>query len=108
MNRGKRGPGYVGFSSFSEKRGQALIIVLAILSVLLALGLAFFATSRLEMRIATNVENSVRSDLITNGGLAMAMAFLNHDLAVHATYTSLDHAWRSYFNGAWVFGKPWM
>ncbi len=27
---------------------------------------------------------------------------------VHAMYTSMDHAWRSYFNGAWAAGKPAM
>lgn len=103
----KRRPVALRFSPLSEKRGQALIIVLALISVLLALGLAFFAMSRLELRVATNVENTVRADLIAEGAVAMAMAFLNHDLAIHGTYTSLDHAWRSYFSGAWIYGKPW-
>ena len=55
-----------------------------------------------------NTANSVRAEIMADGAFAVAIAFLNHDLAAHPTYTSLDHAWRTYFNGAWAVGKPWM
>lgn len=91
-----------------QTRGAALIVALAILVVLLALAITFFTTSRLEVQVATNVEEQLRTELLANGGLAIAIAFLQHDLIQHPTYTSLDHAWRSYFSGAWAAGKPWM
>ena len=91
-----------------HQRGAALIVALAILVVLLALGITFLTTSRLELQVATNVEESLRTELLANGGLAIAIAFLQHDLLMHPTYTSLDHAWKSYFSGSWAAGKPWM
>ncbi|MBI5091242.1 MAG: hypothetical protein HZB26_02230 [Candidatus Hydrogenedentes bacterium] len=89
------------------KRGAALVIAIAIMTVLLLIALLFFTLSRAELRTATNVTNTYRTDLIANGALAMAMATLNHDLAIHATYTSTDHEWKTRYNNGWAAGKQW-
>ncbi len=88
--------------------GAALVIVVAILAILFAIGLAFFAISGMQVKMATNAANATRAELLADGARAIAIAFLNQDLAAHTTYTSLDHAWRTYFNGAWAYDKPWM
>ncbi len=93
---------------FHETRGAALLIVLGILVILFAIALTFYTTARFELRSATNYRNSVQTDSITAAGLAYAIATLAHDRAIHAAYTSLDHAWRTYYNGTWMFGKPWV
>ncbi|MBI2432095.1 MAG: lamin tail domain-containing protein, partial [Candidatus Hydrogenedentes bacterium] len=88
-------------------RGAALIIVLAIMTILFAIGLTFYAVSRIELKTATNVTNSVRVDLLSDAAMAIAIAHLNQDFFNHPGATSTDHAWRSIFNGSWVAGKPW-
>lgn len=90
-----------------NRRGAALVMAVAILAIIIAIAVAFFSTSRVELNIATNVANTARADMISNAGLAMGMAFLNHDLLAHSTYTSLDFAAFSYFDGSWVAGKRW-
>jgi len=85
--------------------GAALVVAIAVLTVLLAIALTFFTVSRLEVKTSTNVENSVRADLLNDSAIAIAMSFLRHDALIHPTYTSLDHAWRTYFNGSWVQQK---
>ena len=90
-----------------SKRGAALVIAIAIMTVLLLIALTFFTISRAELKVSTNVTNSYRTDLIANGALAVAMATLNHDLAIHATYTSTDHEWKTRFNNGWAAGKQW-
>jgi len=75
--------------------------------ILLALALTFWAASRQEMRSATNVANGVRAELLEVGATAIAESFLQYDLMIHPSFTSLDHAWRSYFNGSWITGKDW-
>lgn len=77
------------------------------MTVLLAIGLTFFMLSRTQVKTATNVENTVRADLLDNAATTLAVSFLKHDALVHPTYTSLDHAWRTYFNGACFVGKEW-
>ena len=77
--------------------GAALVIVVAILAILFAIGLAFFAISGMQVKMATNAANATRAELLADGARAIAIAFLNQDLAAHTTYTSLDHAWRTYF-----------
>jgi hypothetical protein len=91
----------------SETRGAALIIAILILAILLVVVLTFFNASRYDVKIAQNVRNQTQADLLAEGGTAIAIAFLNHDLRAHSTYTSLDHAWKTYFNGAAFAGKPW-
>lgn len=89
------------------ERGAALIVAVAIMTILLAIALTFFTVSRVELKTSTNVENTVRADLLADAANAIAESFLNYDKIAHPTYTSLDHAWRTYFNGAWVVGKEW-
>jgi hypothetical protein len=89
------------------QRGAALIIVVAIMTILLAIALTFFSITRLEVQTATNVVNAVRSDLLNDAGNAIAMAQLNQDLFAHPAATSNDFAFRSLFNGTWAAGKRW-
>lgn len=91
-----------------EEKGAALIVAIGVLTILLAISITFFQISREQLRSATNVSNRVKADFLVDGAFATAIAFLNHDLRQHPNYTSLDHAWRTYFNGAWAAGKPWM
>jgi hypothetical protein len=90
-----------------EDSGAALLIAIGILTVLLVIALAFFQITREEMQSADNYSSSIHADMLADGAIAMATAFLQHDELVHPTYTSLDHAWRSYFNGTWAGGKRW-
>ena len=90
-----------------NSRGAALVVALAVLVILSVIALTFFTLSMQELKTATNLENQVRAELIANGGTALAVAFLNYDLMVHPTFTSLDHSWRTYFNGSWAAGKRW-
>ena len=88
-------------------RGAALLIVVFLLLILMLLALTFYAASRTELRMATNRRDAVQAQLTAEAGLAVGMAFLKHNLIVHPTVTSLDHAWSTYFNGSWYAGKPW-
>ncbi len=89
------------------RRGAALIIAIAIMTVLLAIGLTFFTVARVESVTAMNVVNTVRAEHLVDAGFAMAEYRLNRDLLDHPQATSLDHAWRSMFNGAAFAGKNW-
>ncbi|MBI2422502.1 MAG: hypothetical protein HYV27_06715 [Candidatus Hydrogenedentes bacterium] len=102
MTQTGNGPG-----GTAHNRGAALIMAVAILAVLLAIALAFFSSTKVEMNIATNTVNKVRVDLLSDATLALAMATLNQDLLRHPNATSTDHPWRSLYNGAWAAGKPW-
>ncbi|MBI4557329.1 MAG: hypothetical protein HY706_07080 [Candidatus Hydrogenedentes bacterium] len=92
--------------NFAE-RGAALIIAVLILTILLFVALSYVAMSQQDLRMATNIEHATQASLLTNAGTAIGISFLQHDLAVHPTVTSLDHAWKTYFNGAWAVAKPW-
>lgn len=89
------------------RRGAALIIVLAILTVLLAIGLSYFTVTRLESQIATNVVNTVRAEQLLDGAFSLAQYQLNVDLEQHPNVTSNDFSWNSLFNGAAFIGKNW-
>ena len=89
------------------RRGAALVIVIAIMTILLAIALTYFTVARQESRVATNVSNQVRGDLLSDAAIAIAVAQLNQDVLRHPGATSLDHAWRATFNGAWLQGKTW-
>jgi len=89
-------------------RGAALIVSIGVLTLLLVVALTFFRASREEVRTADNSVNSIRAEMLADGATAVAIAFLQHDLRAHPSITSTDHAWRTYFNGAWAVGKPWM
>ncbi|HNR29251.1 MAG TPA: lamin tail domain-containing protein [Candidatus Hydrogenedentes bacterium] len=89
------------------RRGAALIIAIAIMTILLAIALTFFAVTRLELKTATNVTNTVRVEYIADAGIAMAVATLNRDFLEHPEVTSTDHPWRSIYSGAAFVGKPW-
>ncbi|HIJ64924.1 MAG TPA: hypothetical protein HPP77_03155, partial [Candidatus Hydrogenedentes bacterium] len=74
--------------------------------ILLAIGLTFYAVSQMQFNASTNLRNAVRAELTAEAGTAIAVGFLNHDLAVHPTVTSTDFAPSTYFNGACFIGKP--
>ena len=90
------------------QRGAALVVAVGVLGVLIVISLTFFQLTRQELQIARNTANNIRAELLVEGSFSIAEAFLNHDLAKHPTYTSLDHAWTTYFNNTWALGKPWM
>ena len=89
------------------RRGAALIIAIAILTVMLAIGLTFFTVARVESTTAMNVVNTVRAEHLVDAGFAMAEYRLNRDLWDHPQATSLDHGWHTMFNGAAFAGKNW-
>lgn len=91
----------------SDRAGAALLIAIAIMTILLLVALSFFTVTRIEMNTSENVLNSLKAGFLADAGTAIAMAFLNYDYAIHQMYTSTDHAWRTYFNGAWAAGKQW-
>ena len=90
------------------QRGAALVVVIGVLSILLVIAATVLVSTQEELQTSTNRGNAVRADLLAEGAIAVAQAFLNHDLDAHPTITSLDSAWRTYFNGAWAAGKNWM
>ena len=90
-----------------RERGAALIIAIAIMTILLAIALTFFAVTRLELKTATNVTNTVRVEFLAESGVAMAVASLNQDFLAHPAVSSNDHPWRTLYNGAAFAGKPW-
>ncbi len=87
--------------------GAALIIAIAIMTILLAIALTFFSATRSGVTTATNVTNTVRVEHLSDGAMAIAIASLNEDYFHHPNVTSTDHAWRTLFNGSWVAGKSW-
>ena len=94
-------------NSSTHNRGAALIVALAVLTVLFAIGITFFTVGRLEVKVSVNVENTVRADLLCDAGISIGMSVLNQDRVDHPSYTSSDHAWASFFNGSWIAGKAW-
>jgi hypothetical protein len=90
-----------------RQRGAALIIAIAIMTILLAIALTFYAISRQEVDDATNIKNRVQADLLVDSALAIAMAEINRNFQQHPEATSLDHAMFSIFNGSWAVGKQW-
>lgn len=95
------------YQSDRGRRGAALIIAIAIMTILLAIALTFFAVTRIELRTATNVTNTVRVELLAESGVAMGVATLNQDFLAHPAVSSIDHPWRSIYSGAAFAGKPW-
>lgn len=89
------------------QRGAALVVVLAILAVLLAIGLSYFAVTRIESQVATNVVNTVRAEQLLDGAFSIAQYQLNVDLDHHPNVTSNDFSWKSLFNGTAFIGKAW-
>jgi len=83
-------------------------VAIGVLTLLLVIALTFFRASLGDMKTSQNTVDGVRAELMADGATAVAIAFLNHDRLVHPTYSSLDFATRTYFNGAWAVGKPWM
>jgi hypothetical protein len=90
-----------------HQSGAALIISLAILMVLLSLAITFILIVRFETYMANQTHQRTRSEHLLDGAIAQAQYRLNRDLEVHPDALSLDHGWRSWFNGASVIGKNW-
>lgn len=84
-----------------------MIIAIGIMVILLAIALTFFTVTKLELRTATNVSNTVRADQLSDAANAIAAHTLNTEFQRHPNYTSTDHAWRTFFNGAAFAGKNW-
>ena len=94
-------------STRRDTRGAALVMAIAIMTILLAIALTFYAVSQTELTTATNITETVRVDLLSDASIAIAMAHLNQDFLIHPGATSNDHAWRTIFDGRWVAGKEW-
>jgi hypothetical protein len=90
-----------------RQRGAALLISIAILTILVAIGLTFFSVSRLDLRTATNATNAVRVDMLNDAANAIAIHHLNQYFFRHPTVTSNDHSFRTQFEGTWAAGKSW-
>ncbi len=90
-----------------RNRGAALIIAVAIMAVLLAIGLTFFTVTRIESDTAASVVQNVRAEYLVDAGFAIAQHTLNKDLQYNPRGTSTDHGWRTLFNGAAYVGKQW-
>lgn len=90
-----------------RNRGAALIIAVAIMAVLLAIGLTFFTVTRIESDTAASVVQNVRAEYLVDAGFAIAQHTLNKDLQYNPHHTSTDHGWRTLFNGAAYVGKEW-
>jgi hypothetical protein len=91
----------------SGERGAALVVAIAIMTILLAVGLTFYAISRQEVTNAVNVRNQVQVDLLLDATHAIAQAELNRDFIKNPNATSLDAAPFTLFNGSWAVGKQW-
>lgn len=94
-------------SSKRHETGAALVIAIAIMTILLAIALTFFALTRVEVQTATNVTHGVRADHLADAAIAMAVHMLNEDFQRNPNATSTDHSWRSFFSGAAFAGKQW-
>ena len=90
-----------------DNSGAALVIAVGILTVLLVIALSFFQITREEIRSADNYSSNIHADMLADGAIALATAFLQHDERIHPTATSLDFAFRTYFDGTWAGGKRW-
>ncbi|MBI1320877.1 MAG: hypothetical protein GC168_18280 [Candidatus Hydrogenedens sp.] len=90
-----------------RQRGAALLISIAILTILVAIGLTFFSVSRLDLRTATNATNAVRVDMLDDAANNIAIHALNQYFFRHPDVTSNDHSFRSQFEGSWAAGKSW-
>lgn len=88
-------------------QGAALLIAVSMLFILLALVIYFYTATRFEWRMASNKRDTVQTQFIADAGLAIAQAYLRNDLEAHPAYTSNDHAWKSFFNGASLARKSW-
>ena len=88
-----------------NERGAALVVAIAIMTILLAIALTFYGVSRVEVDNANNVRNAVQDDLLVDASLAIAMAELNRDFLKHPNATSTDFKPFSLFNGSWAVAK---
>lgn len=101
IDRQKTKPGRSG------ERGAALIVAIAIMTILLAVALTFYAISRDEVQRAVNVRNQMQNELSVDGVVAMVQADLNRNFMRYPNATSLDMAPFTVYDGsAWV-GKEW-
>lgn len=89
------------------QRGAAFLIAIVILIILVAIGTTFFSVSRLELKTATNVTQTVRSDLLNDAANAIAMHHLNQYFFRSPDVTSADHSFRTLFDGTAFVGKSW-
>ena len=92
-------------STRAHNAGAALVIALAVFAILLSIGVTFVAMTRMEVKSSSNVESAGQAEMVADAGVAQAMSVLNQDRIEHPNVTSTDHAWSTYFNGAWLAGK---
>ncbi len=91
----------------TRERGAALIVAIAIMTILLAIALTFYSISRQEVKNADSVQNRIQADLLVDSALAKAMVEINRNFLEHPESTSFDHRQFAFFDGRWVAGKPW-
>jgi hypothetical protein len=91
----------------SGERGAALVVAIAIMTILLALALTFYAISRNEVNIADNIQHQVQNDLNLDGVLAKVQSDLNRNFLKYPNATSYDQAPFTTYDGSWVVGKEW-
>lgn len=87
--------------------GAALVLAIGIIAILLAIGFTFYFVTRGELYTAELSLRQAQADQLLRGAMNIGISVLNRDLNQHPYASSTDHAWRSFFSGAWVAGKPW-
>ena len=87
--------------------GAALVLAIGIIAILLAIGFTFYFVTKGESYTSELSLRQAQADQLLRGALNIGMSVLNNDLNQHPYASSNDHAWRSFFNGAWIAGKPW-
>ncbi len=93
--------------SVSQERGAALIVALSVFLVLLSLAITFSLIVRYETQMTQQATSRALAERLLDGAMAQAQYRLNRDLDLHADAMSLDHGWRTRFNGAAFVGKSW-
>ena len=91
----------------SQERGAALIVALSVFLVLLSLAITFSIIVRYETQMTTSAVSRAQAERMLDGAVAQAQYRLNRDLNLSPDAMSLDHGWRSWFNGAAFVGKNW-
>ncbi|HOQ31861.1 MAG TPA: hypothetical protein PLA12_05030 [Candidatus Hydrogenedens sp.] len=87
--------------------GAALVLAIGIIAILLAIGFTFYFVTRGELYTAELSLRQAQADQLLRGAINIGISVLNKDINQNPYASSTDHAWRSFFSGAWVAGKPW-
>lgn len=74
----------------TDRRGMALLLVLAMVALLTALIVSFSADESLDLELAYNFRDSVQAQYIARGGVEAAISVLAED---NPSHDSLDEQW---------------